>query len=114
MNKQILYGGLIYLVTHIVIWFQSNSQFFNNWARDHSFLLSFLGVPVSYAFIIGNRKLVEGFEGMLWPSKLIGFAIGMIVMTIMTYLYMNQIPTPKTITTLVLAALIVIIQIFWK
>ena len=97
-----------------MIWYQSNSQFFNEWAKQNPFILSLLGVPISYAFIIASRYVVEGFNGMLWPGRLVGFASGMIIMTILTYLHLGQVITPKTAVTLTLAIIIVLIQIFWK
>jgi len=114
VNKSILIGILIFFVGQVLIWYQSNSQFFNEWARQHPFILSLLGVPISYAFIIASRYVVDGFDGMLWPGRLVGFASGMIIMTILTYIHLGQGITPKTAVTLTLAIIIVLIQIFWK
>ena len=114
VNKSILTGIAIFFIGQILIWYQSNSQFFNEWARQHPLALSLLGVPISYSFIIASRYVVEGFNGMLWPGRLIGFSSGMIIMSILTYVHMGQGITPKTAVTLVLASIIVLIQLFWK
>lgn len=114
VNKSILTGILIFFIAQVLIWYQSNSQFFNEWARQHPFILSLLGVPISYAYIIASRYVVSGFGGMLWPSRLIGFASGMILMSVLTYIHMGQGITPKTGITLMLAVMIVLIQILWK
>lgn len=114
MNKSVLLGVGVFFLGQIAIWYQSNSQFFNEWARQHPFILSLLGVPISYAFIIASRYVVSGFGGMLWPSRLIGFASGMIIMSVLTYIHMGQGITPKTGITLILAVMIVLIQILWK
>jgi multidrug transporter EmrE-like cation transporter len=49
-----------------------------------------------------------------WPGRLIGFGIGVIVFTIMSWLLFKEHPTPKTLVCLGLAFTIVILQIFWK
>jgi len=113
LNKSILIGILIFFIGQILIWYQSNSQFFNQWARENPFILSLLGIPISYSFIIASRYVVEGFDGMLWPGRLIGFASGMIIMTALTYLHMDQGITTKTAITLGLAVAIVLVQLFW-
>lgn len=114
MNRGILTGILLYLTGQIITWYQGNLQFFNTWAKDNPVILSLFGIPVSYLFIQANKYTVFGMGGQLWPSRLIGFATGMIVMATLTYLHMSQGISTKTIVTLLLAATILMIQIFWK
>jgi len=114
MNKNILTGIVIFFIGQILIWYQSNSQFFSQWARQHPITLSLLGIPISYSFIVATRHIVRGFDQALWPGKLIGFSSGMIVMSVLTYIHMGQGITAKTAVTLCLALTIVLIQILWK
>ena len=114
MNKNILLGLLLLLVCQVAVWYQTHSQFFIPWAKNNILIISLFGFPVSYLFIISYRYLIKGFDGMLWPSKLIGFATGMLIMGALTYIHMNQGLNLKTGVTLILALLIVLIQIFWK
>lgn len=114
VNKSILTGILIFFVGQVLIWYQSNSQFFNEWAKQNPLVLSLLGIPISYSFIIASRYVVEGFNGMLWPGRLIGFSSGMIIMSVLTYIHMGQGITLKTGVTLMLAFAIVGVQLLWK
>lgn len=114
MNRGVLTGIFLYLLGQITTWYQGNLQFFNTWAKDNPLLISLFGIPVSYLFIQANKYTVFGMGGQLWPSRLIGFAVGMIVMTSLTYLHMSQGISIKTAITLLLAATILLIQIFWK
>ena len=76
--------------------------------------MSLLGIPISYVYIYATQHLVIAFDGQLWPQRLIGFAMGMIAFAFLTWFHMNEVMTIKTAITLVLAAAIVLIQVFWK
>ena len=107
-------GMSLFFVTHIFIWFQINGQFLWKWFSDNPWLLALFGAPVSYLLIISTKYMVEGFGGLLWPGRLVGFSLGMIVFAILTYIHLNESLTPKTIITLILSLIIVLIQILWK
>jgi len=72
-----------------------------------------LGLPISYIFIKTTKLFNEHYEAN-WPGRLIGFGIGIIIFTVMSWIIFREHPTPKTITCLLLASVIVLIQIFWK
>ena len=42
---------LLYFLAQSLAWFQINGQFVYTWCRDHIFLMSLIGVPISYLFI---------------------------------------------------------------
>ena len=104
----------MYFVTHIIIWFQVNLQFIWPWAKENPWTMSALGLPISYVLIIATKHIVTGFEGLLWPGRLVGFSLGMVVFAVLTSHFMNEGLTPKTIVSLVLATSLVAIQILWK
>tara|TARA_R110002167_G_scaffold146646_1_gene338144 strand:- start:153 stop:494 length:342 start_codon:yes stop_codon:yes gene_type:complete len=113
MNN-ILAGLTLFFVTHIIIWFQVNSQFIWPWAKAHPWILAILGFPISYILIQATKYIVVGFDGALWPGRLIGFGSGMVVMAFCTYYMLGEGITTKTIVSLLLALTLVLIQIFWK
>jgi len=76
--------------------------------------MSLMGIPISYIYLYATEWTVKGFDGELWPGRLIGFATGMVAFAALTWLHMNQSITPKTAVTLALATAIVVIQIVWK
>jgi len=114
MNKNILIAFLLFILAQVLIWYQTNSQFFSNWAKERPLTLALAGIPISYILIYASKYIVAGFDGLLWPGRLIGFSTGMIVMAILTYTHLGEVITLKTTVTLLLAFIIVMIQLYWK
>ena len=109
-NKEILFCVLILFFTQIVIWFQLNAQVKWDWFKDNYWLMSLLGVPISYALMYSTKYGYSGF-GELWPIRLLGFAVGMVTFPIITWIVMGEGITLKTGISLVLAAAIMLLQI---
>ena len=114
MNSSIAIGLLLYFLSHIIIWFQVNGQFIWVWAKDNPFILSLAGVPISLGYIYASRYAFVAFDELLWPGRLLGFALGIISFTVLTNYYMGEGITPKVLVSLVLAIALVCIQVFWK
>jgi len=114
MSKALLYTILIFLVTQSAVWFQTNGQFISEWCKNNPFILSLFGVPISLGYIYATKCAFEAFDGILWPGRLLGFALGIISFTILTNYYMGEGITPKVIVSLILATALVCIQAFWK
>ena len=76
--------------------------------------MAFMGVPISLLFIHSVRNFVDAYDGQIWPSRLIGFGIGVIVFTVMSHYLFKEPISLKTLTCLGLGVLIILIQIFWK
>ena len=112
--KHILAGFGLFFVGQLMIWFQTNSQFLSQWCRDNPFILSLCGIPISYILIRATTEVVHGFDGLLWPGRLLGFGSGMVVMVICTWWFMGEGITTKTFISLLLATALVLIQICWK
>lgn len=72
------------------------------------------GALISYILIWATRFVVDHFEGLLWPSRFIGFAIGIFTFSILTYLFMGESITLKTAVSLLLSILLVTIQLLWR
>ena len=103
----------LFTLGQILIWYQTNGQFINKWAREHPAIMALIFCfPISYSFIHATRLVVEHYDGLLWPGRLIGFACGMISFYILTYMIMGEGLTMKTSLTLALACLIILIQVF--
>mgnify|MGYP000007652480 FL=1 len=114
MSKALLYTIVIFTITQIAVWYQTNGQFISEWCKNNTFILSLFGVPISFGYIYATRFAFEAFDGMLWPGRLLGFALGIISFTILTNYYMGEGITPKVIVSLILATALVCIQAFWK
>tara|TARA_Y100000593_G_scaffold89435_1_gene173672 strand:- start:184 stop:525 length:342 start_codon:yes stop_codon:yes gene_type:complete len=109
LNKDVLICIILLFITQIAIWYQLNGQLVYQWCKDHPWILSFLGVPISYALIICTQYGYVGF-GQLWPIRLLGFATGMISFPIITYLVLGEGITIATGISILLAIIIMILQ----
>jgi hypothetical protein len=89
-------------------------QFFNEWFKKNTGIVILLGIPVSWLFIKYAQFAYEGFGGVTWPGRLISFAVGAIVFTILSWGVMGEPVTAKTLICLILAMGILAIQILWK
>ena len=109
-NKEILATIIILFLANIVIWFQLNAQLKWDWFKDNYWLMSLLGVPISYALLYSTKFGFQGF-GELWPIRLLGFAVGMMTFPIITYMMLGEGITLKTGISIILAAVIMILQL---
>jgi len=112
--NNILTGLSLFFITHIIIWLQVNGQFIWPWAKDHPWIMATLGLPISYILIVATKFIVAGFDGLLWPGRLVGFGSGMIVMAILTWYFLGEGLNTKTISSLLVATGLVCMQVFWK
>jgi hypothetical protein len=107
-------GTFMFLIAQSVVWYQLNLQFINQWCADNKWAMALFGIPISYMYLYATEWTVKGFDGELWPGRLIGFATGMVAFAFLTWFHLNQAITLKTTVTLALATAIVVIQIIWK
>jgi len=106
---------LLFLFGQTLIWFQTNGQFLWKWFEKHPLILSItMGTTISYAFIIATKFAFEHFDGLLWPGRFLGFALGISSYAILTWIFMGEGISLKTLTSLILAAGIICVQLFWK
>lgn len=116
MNYKLFISGmLLFLLGQTLAWYQTNGQFISQWAKDHPILVAAIaGVPVGYSYILGTTYLVQAFGGEVWPSRLLGFSMGILAFTILTLIHLGEGVNLKTSVILMLAVLIILIQILWK
>ena len=111
---KLLYGILLGLVAQILTFIQLQGLYKWQWMKDKMWAIVLLGIPISVLFMFSVRFMVEHFDGQLWPSRLIGFAVGTIVFAILSIVLFNEPITSKTWVCLFLAFCILLIQLFWK
>jgi MFS superfamily sulfate permease-like transporter len=100
-------------LTSILTFIQLQGQLIWKFPKDNPYIMMLLGLPISLVYINTTRLFNEQF-GANWPGRLIGFGIGIIMFTIMSWVMFREHPNPKTIVCLVLAFGIVAIQLFGK
>ena len=106
---------VLYLIGQTLIWFQTNGQFKWEWFANNPLILSIVGgTIISYTFIMGTKHAVEHFDGLLWPGRFMGFAIGISSFAILSWWFMGEGISWKTTSSLLLSLAIITIQLFWK
>ncbi len=112
INKYIVLTIVIFLLNNILIWYQLNSQLVWDWAKGTKsmWIMSLLGIPISLMFWYATKVGYEGF-GNLWAVRFMGFATSMLTFPVMTWLYLGETVTLKTLVTLLLAFIIMLLQL---
>ncbi len=110
----LLIGMGMFLIAHILTFFQLNGQFLYKSFAKNEWLVAAAGVILSFFYIWGTKYTVEAFSGLLWPGRFIGFGVGMVIYAIMVSHFFNEGINLKTLTSLILATGLVCVQIFWK
>lgn len=105
-----IYGLIAQILTFIQIQGYVKYQTF----RDHTWLVTLVGIPLAWLYMQSSKHFAEAADGELWPGRLIGFAIGIVVFTLMSILLFNESISMKTFICLLLAVMIVCIQVFMK
>ena len=110
LNKEIIITLAIFFFANIVTWFQLNGQIRWEWWRENIWFVCLMGVPISYCFFKATTLGYQGF-GSLWPVRLTAFSVGMITFPIMTYLFIGEGLTIKTIISIILSIVILLLQL---
>jgi len=110
MIKGFIYG----LIAQVITFLQLQGQLKYDILKNNTWFVVLLGLPISYLFMISVKHFVTAFDGQIWPSRLIGFGIGVVVFSLMSHWLFKEPLTPKTLVCLGLGSLIVLIQILWK
>ena len=112
--KHIIIGIAIVFLTQGLIWFQAYSQFFWDFSKRNPLIIALIGFPVSYLTILSTKYFYSGFDGLLWPGRFVGFACGILVFSALSYYIMQENFSPKTMISLSLAIMILMVQMFYK
>ena len=113
MNRLLL-GALYGVVAQILTFLQLQGGIKYDWNKKYPITILLVSIPISWLFIKSVGYIVEYYNGELWPSRLVGFAIGVFIFSLMSSIIFKEPITYKTITCLLLAFSILMIQMFWK
>lgn len=102
------------IAAHLGVWIQVNWQFLEHRIKYSMLFFTVMGIPISYLWIKSTQYGVSSFDGKFWPQRFIAFSIGITIYSVMTHYMFDEKIDLKSITCLLLAFTIVIIQIFWK
>ena len=110
MNHLVL-GVLYGLLGQIGSFLQLQGSAKYGWYEKHPYILLLVSIPLSWLYIQSVKHLILCFGGEIWQSRFIGFGIGIIVFSIMSSLLFKEPFTIKTIISIILAIIIILIQI---
>jgi len=110
----LIIGIICGISAQLLTFLQLQGRWKFEWAKENPWWMVLLGLPISYLFMASVQHMVTHFEGQLWPSRLIGFAIGTLVFTFMSMLWFSEPINTKTGICLGLSSLILLVQLFWK
>jgi hypothetical protein len=112
---KLVYGAILFTLAQVLVWFQSNGQFLWPWFKRNPLILSMIGgTIISYVLILATRLIAEHYYGMIWPGRFIGFAIGMLIFSYLTWQFMDEGINTKTMVSIFLSFILICVQIFWK
>jgi len=114
MNSSILYGILFTALGHLGAFFQLNGQFKWSWFKENEWVVAAFGFILSFFYIWGTKYTVQGLDGLLWPSRFIGFGVGMVIYALCVSYFFNEGLSIKTIISLLISIALICIQVFWK
>jgi hypothetical protein len=107
--------GIIYgIFGQVLSFLQLQGSIKYGWFQKYPIIVLLSALPTTWIYIKSVEHLVEWSDGQLWPSRLIGFGIGIIVFVGLSMILFKEPLTLKTLTCLMLAASILLVQIFWK
>jgi hypothetical protein len=110
-----LIAGIVYgIIGQIMSFLQMQGNIKYGWYDKYPVIILLSAIPSTWLYIKSVDNFVQAFDGQLWPSRLIGFGIGIIIFVGMSMILFREPITLKTLTCLLLAVSILMIQIFWK
>jgi hypothetical protein len=112
--KSLITGIIFFILAHTVTWFQVNGQFIWNSFKENTFLLTLFGIPISYFYIWAAKYTVGGFNNTMWPARFVGFGIGILIYALLVGIFFKEGISLKTLTSLLLAISLILVQVFWK
>lgn len=111
---QILIGILWGIAAQVITFIQLQGQMKYTFLKNNIWFGALMGIPISLMFMQSVKAFVLAYDGQIWPSRLIGFGIGVVVFTFMSYLMFREPLTLKTLLCLFLGLCIILVQILWK
>ena len=110
--KQIAIAFLLFMLGQILVWIQLNGPLLWLWAKEWRWALIIMGIPITMIFMLATEYSVNGFSGMFWPGRFISFTAGIIIFSTLTYIFKSEPLTTKTMISVSLAFLLILVQLF--
>jgi hypothetical protein len=113
-NMNLFIGILLSILGQVLVFFQVQGTVKYQFLQEHKMWVIIMGMPITWIFMMATKHLVSWSDGVLWPTRLIGFSVGIVVFAILSKILFGETISAKTAVCIALALLIVVVQIFWK
>lgn len=115
MNWYNLFWGTFWgFIAQIATFLQLQGNIKYHWYEKYPIILLLASIPISWLYIKSVEHLVLSFNGSIWPSRFIGFGMGIIVFALMSYYLFKEPITLKVILSILLGISIILVQIYIK
>jgi hypothetical protein len=112
--NKIIIGILFGILGQIGTFLQLQGSYKYGWYEKYQWLVILASLPLGWFYIQSVNAFIAGFGGQIWPSRLLGFGIGVIIFTLMSHYLFKETLTIKNAVCLGLGFVIVGIQLFVK
>ena len=110
---KLIYAFALSILAQILAFLQLQGQLAWKFPKENPWIMALMGIPISYLYIQTTRIFNDHFDAT-WPGRLIGFGVGVVIFTAMSWLIFQETPTPKTLVCVGLGLIIIAIQVIWK
>jgi len=110
----LIYGILYGLLGQIGSFMQLQGAMKLGWYPKYFWPMMLLSVPIGIVYVKSVEYFITAFGGEIWPSRLIGFGLGIVVFSLLSHYFFKEPFTLKTLVCLGLGVIIILLQIFWK
>lgn len=112
--NKIIIGILFGILGQIGTFLQLQGSYKYGWYEKYQSLVILASLPLGWVYIQSVNSFIAGFGGQIWPSRLLGFGIGVIIFTLMSHYLFKEPLSLKNGLCLALGFIIVGIQLFVK
>jgi len=105
----LLIGFLYGLVAQVMTFLQLQGSIKYGWYEKYPIIIILASIPSGWLFLKSVQHFVMAFDGEIWPSRLLGYGIGVIIFTLMSWQLFGEQLSTKTLVCLGLSVLIILI-----
>jgi multidrug transporter EmrE-like cation transporter len=106
----VLYSFIGQVISFMALQGSTRYEFIKNnqWLAWISGMISTMLFMKSVSYFVGY------YNGQVWPSRIFGFVVGLVVFSLMSYFLFNEKISLKTAVCLGLCIVITLVQLLWK
>jgi multidrug transporter EmrE-like cation transporter len=112
--NKIMLGMIFGALGQMGTFMQLQGSYKYGWYEKYYWIIIFASVPLGWLYIKSVNYFISGFGGQIWPSRLVGFGVGVIIFTIMSIYLFKEPLNLKNGLCLCLGFCIILVQLLVK